>query len=124
MHTHSRSPTLCSPDYAALHAFAATLAIEAGSYLRDQALSRAYPSSVPGAAAYDLEMTIKENAADLVTKADLHAERMISEAIRERYPDHQIIGEESYSAGAARNFLLTDVSRTVFSTSRGLGAAG
>jgi myo-inositol-1(or 4)-monophosphatase len=55
-------------------------------------------------------MVIKENAADLVTKADLHAEQMISNAIRERYPEHQIIGEESYSAGQAREFLLTDVS--------------
>lgn len=98
------SPTL---DLAALHAFAARLAIEAGSYLREQAISRAYPSAGP---AYDLEMVIKENAADLVTKADLHAEQMISNAIREAYPDHQIIGEETYSAGQAREFLLTDVS--------------
>lgn len=90
-----------------LHAFAAKLAIDAGSYLREQAISRAYPTAGP---AYDLEMVIKENAADLVTKADLHAEQMISEAIRHAYPDHQIIGEESYSAGQAKNFLLTEVS--------------
>lgn len=92
---------------ASLHAFAAQLAIDAGSYLRDQAISRAYPSAGP---AYDLEMVIKENAADLVTKADLHAEQMITNAIKQNYPDHQIIGEESYSAGQAREFLLTEAS--------------
>lgn len=105
---NSPSPTRSAPlDLTALHAFAAQLAIEAGSYLREQAISRAYPSAGP---AYDLEMVIKENAADLVTKADLHAEQLITSAIKERYPEHQIIGEESYSAGQAREFLLTDVS--------------
>lgn len=42
-------------DY--IHRFAAKLAIEAGSYLRDQALARASAQS------YDLELSIKENAA-------------------------------------------------------------
>lgn len=75
-------------DLAELHRFAATLAIDAGSYLRDQALIR---SQRGPASAYDLELTIKENAADLVTKADHHAEQMISNAIRERYPDHRSV---------------------------------
>jgi myo-inositol-1(or 4)-monophosphatase len=109
-----------------LHTFACTLAIDAGSYLRDQALARASRSS---SSAYDLELTIKENAADLVTKADMHAEAMISDAIRKMYPGHKsvtalrasqpgpdtrcfgrIIGEESYSAGQDKRFLLDDVS--------------
>lgn len=75
-------------DLTELHKFAATLAIDAGSYLRDQALLRAQRGP---AQAYNLELTIKENAADLVTKADMHAEQMISNAIRERYPDHKSV---------------------------------
>ena len=48
-------------DLTEIHTFACQLAIDAGSYLRDQALARA--SRARGAAAYDLELTIKENAA-------------------------------------------------------------
>ncbi|KAK4700417.1 hypothetical protein P7C70_g5831, partial [Phenoliferia sp. Uapishka_3] len=93
-------------DLAELHTFACQLSIDAGSYLRDQALARA--SRARGAVKTDLELTIKENAADLVTQADLHAEAMIMGAIRERYPQHKIIGEESYSAGQEKRFLLDD----------------
>lgn len=71
-------------DLMEIHRFAAQLSIEAGSYLRDQALARASRSHT-----YDLELVIKENAADLVTKADMHAEAMISDAIRERFPGHK-----------------------------------
>lgn len=71
-----------------LHVFACTLSISAGEYLRDQALLRAQRGP---AEAYDLELSIKENAADLVTKADMHAERMISDAIRQRYPEHKCV---------------------------------
>ncbi|GAA6060632.1 hypothetical protein JCM10212_006383 [Sporobolomyces blumeae] len=93
-----------NPDYSELHVFAATLAIQAGSYLRDQALARTQGAG----AAFDESISIKENAADLVTHADMHAEQIISDAIRERYPDHKIIGEESYSAGQEKRFLLDD----------------
>ncbi|GAA5833181.1 hypothetical protein JCM5353_009051 [Sporobolomyces roseus] len=90
-------------DLSALHAFAAQMSIMAGSYLRDQALAR-----TQGARSFDESITIKENAADLVTHADMHAEQIISDAIREKYPDHKIIGEESYSAGQEKRFLLDD----------------
>ncbi|GAA5917075.1 hypothetical protein JCM5296_000012 [Sporobolomyces johnsonii] len=93
-------------DLAAIHTFAATLAIRAGSYLRDQALQRTQAGG--GGGAFDDSISIKENAADLVTHADMHAEKMISEAIKERYPEHKIIGEESYSAGQDKRFLLDD----------------
>lgn len=92
-------------DLNSLHVFAATLAIQAGSYLRDEALAR-MSRSAPGH--FDASIAIKENAADLVTKADMHAEQMISNAIRKAYPSHKIIGEESYSAGQEKRFLLDD----------------
>ncbi|GAA5947858.1 hypothetical protein JCM3765_001113 [Sporobolomyces pararoseus] len=90
-------------DLKELHTFAARIAIEAGSYLRDQAIQR-----MQGGRSFDESISIKENAADLVTHADMHAEMLISNAIRETYPSHKIIGEESYSAGQERRFLLDD----------------
>jgi myo-inositol-1(or 4)-monophosphatase len=74
-----------SHDLPSLHAFAAHLAILAGSYLRDQALSR----TQGGGRSFDESITIKENAADLVTHADMHAEQLISDAIRDKYPEHK-----------------------------------
>ncbi|KAM0747219.1 inositol monophosphatase [Meredithblackwellia eburnea MCA 4105] len=94
-------------NYADLQRFASQLALDAGSYLRDQAIARMARNQPPGAA-YDLGTSIKENAADIVTKADMHAEAMITGAIRERFPEHKIIGEESYSAGQEKRFLLDD----------------
>ena len=116
-------------DLSELHRFAAEAAILAGSYLRDSALAR----TTAGGASTTLHdsIQIKENAADIVTKADMHAEELISGMIRERYPGHKsvsvvfcsgrenradaqrnrIIGEESYSAGQDKRFLLDDVSR-------------
>ncbi|ORY88681.1 QA-X protein [Leucosporidium creatinivorum] len=94
-------------DLQELHSFAATLAIDAGSYLREQALARASRNPVNGQH-YDLELEIKENSSDLLTKVDLHCEALISGAIQKRFPDHKIIGEESYSAGQDKRFLLTD----------------
>lgn len=40
----------------------------------------------------------KTSAADLVTEADEHAERMIAHALCERYPDALVLGEEACSA--------------------------
>ncbi|GAA5852004.1 hypothetical protein JCM8547_000124 [Rhodosporidiobolus lusitaniae] len=99
------SPSIPSDlDLASLHRFAAELSIIAGSYLRDQALAR---TTAGGASqAFGDSIQIKENAADLVTRADTHSEQMISGLIRERYPGHKIIGEESYSAGQEKRFLL------------------
>ncbi|GAA5941435.1 inositol monophosphatase family protein [Sporobolomyces koalae] len=90
-------------DLTELHRFAAQIAIQAGSYLRDQALQR-----TQGGRTFDESISIKENAADLVTHADMHAEQLISDAIRQHYPGHKIIGEESYSAGQEKRFLLDD----------------
>jgi hypothetical protein len=71
-----------------LHSFAATLAIDAGSYLREQALARASRNPANGQH-YDLELEIKENSSDLLTKVDLHCEALISGAIQKRFPDHK-----------------------------------
>ncbi|GAA6009399.1 hypothetical protein JCM10207_003764 [Rhodosporidiobolus poonsookiae] len=100
------SPSSPALDLAELHRFAADIAIRAGSYLRDQALARTFAGGASTALGESIQ--IKENAADLVTRADMHSEQMISGAIRERYPGHKIIGEETYSAGQEKRFLLDD----------------
>ena len=41
----------------------------------------------------------KKNTADLVTETDQHTEKLVCQAIREKYPDHKFIGEESWAAG-------------------------
>lgn len=48
----------------------------------------------------------KKNRVDLVTETDQRVEKIVSESLRERFPDHQFIGEESYAAGAKAK--LTD----------------
>jgi myo-inositol-1(or 4)-monophosphatase len=42
----------------------------------------------------DLQIATKSNEIDLVTRADLHSERCLVEAIRSAWPDDGIIGEE------------------------------
>jgi len=51
----------------------------------------------------------KTSASDLVTEADVNAERMITAALRERYPNALVIGEEAVEDNPA---LLDDWSRT------------
>ncbi|TNY22264.1 hypothetical protein DMC30DRAFT_392721 [Rhodotorula diobovata] len=99
-------PDLSSFDLPELHRFASDLACQAGSYLRDQQLARTRAGGA--STGLDESIEIKENAADLVTRADMHSEQLISDAIRARYPTHKIIGEESYSAGQDKRFLLDD----------------
>ncbi|ODO08521.1 myo-inositol-1(or 4)-monophosphatase [Cryptococcus wingfieldii CBS 7118] len=41
----------------------------------------------------------KKNSVDLVTETDEAVEKMIKDAVAERYPSHKFIGEESYAAG-------------------------
>ncbi|KAL5601122.1 hypothetical protein BROUX41_005935 [Berkeleyomyces rouxiae] len=50
----------------------------------------------------------KESSVDIVTKADRDMESYIYSAIRERYPTHKFLGEETYSAGASRDYLIDD----------------
>ncbi|MBC7871873.1 MAG: inositol monophosphatase, partial [Chitinophagaceae bacterium] len=43
----------------------------------------------------------KQNAIDIVTEADQQAEIVIVQAIKARFPDHHIIGEEGGAMGAS-----------------------
>lgn len=82
-------------DLAELHRFAAEAAILAGSYLRDQALLRTQAGGA--STSLDDSIQIKENAADIVTKADTHSEQMISGMIKKRYPSHKCVRPRQFS---------------------------
>ena len=49
----------------------------------------------------DLGIETKSNAYDVVTRADKESEAYIAAAILERWPDHEILGEEGGSMGCA-----------------------
>ncbi|XP_061569033.1 inositol monophosphatase 1-like [Cololabis saira] len=54
----------------------------------------------------DITIMQKSSPTDLVTETDQRVEKLIINAIKEKYPTHSFIGEESVAAGAPS--LLTD----------------
>ncbi|KAI0400107.1 inositol monophosphatase [Xylaria palmicola] len=50
----------------------------------------------------------KDNAVDIVTKADEDVEAFVKRSIEKKYPSHKFIGEETYSKGASRDYLIGD----------------
>ncbi|KAF9465947.1 hypothetical protein BDZ94DRAFT_1252643 [Collybia nuda] len=82
-----------------LHEFACKLARTAGAYLRNDQIRRRRIA---------LGTEEKLNSVDLVTAADKSVERLIRDSVKDRYPEHSFIGEESYSAGQEKRFLLRD----------------
>jgi len=61
------------------------------------------------------QVATKKTAADWVTETDLAVERLVREAIGERFPDHRIDGEEygvSGEAGAPATWLIDPVDGT------------
>ncbi|KAF5391051.1 hypothetical protein D9757_003998 [Collybiopsis confluens] len=82
-----------------IHDFASKLSRRAGHYLRgDRARSQTQI----------LPTKEKLNSVDLVTAVDEGVEKLIRDAISTKFPDHAFIGEESYSAGEEKRFLLKD----------------
>ncbi|KAK5635584.1 hypothetical protein RRF57_011296 [Xylaria bambusicola] len=50
----------------------------------------------------------KDNAVDIVTKADEDVEAFVKSSIQKKYSTHKFIGEETYSKGASRDYLIGD----------------
>ncbi|KAJ1972422.1 hypothetical protein H4R35_004686 [Dimargaris xerosporica] len=78
--------TLTSDHVEECLAFAVTVARQAGSVIREAFYGRGL-SSAPQAKG--------GNPSDLVTAADQQVEALVFDLIRTRYPNHQLIGEES-----------------------------
>ena len=98
-----------------IYRFAVQLGKDAGQMLMDAARRRMQGDN--GATATQTTTTSvsyveKENSVDLVTQTDHDAEHFIHTSIADRYPHHKFIGEETYSAGASRDYLFDASSPT------------
>ncbi|PWN41308.1 hypothetical protein IE81DRAFT_315345 [Ceraceosorus guamensis] len=54
----------------------------------------------------------KAGSTDLVTSTDLMLERLITDRIRQRYPDHHILAEEAYAKGGSKEWKLDPTATT------------
>ncbi|KFG87959.1 inositol monophosphatase [Metarhizium anisopliae] len=84
-----------------IYAFAKKLGRDAGQMLLDSAWSRIKTPSSDG------NFQEKESSVDIVTKTDHAVEEFIRQSIITRFPDHSFLGEESYSAGSSKEYLVT-----------------
>uniref|UniRef100_A0A667HZC9 Inositol-1-monophosphatase n=1 Tax=Lynx canadensis TaxID=61383 RepID=A0A667HZC9_LYNCA len=73
--------------------YAVTLARQAGEVVRE-------------AMKNEMNVMVKSSPADLVTATDQKIEKMLLSSIKEKYPSHSFIGEESVAAG--EKSVLTD----------------
>ncbi|KAK1997596.1 inositol monophosphatase [Colletotrichum falcatum] len=85
-----------------IYEFALQLGKEAGELLMTAAKSRW------GTGGEQQTFTEKENSVDLVTKTDTEVEAFIRTSVANKYPSHNFLGEETYSAGASRDYLVDD----------------
>ncbi|KAF2799958.1 inositol monophosphatase [Melanomma pulvis-pyrius CBS 109.77] len=88
-----------------IYAFAVNLGKEAGKMLLEAAKLRMGDERV---SEERKEHVQKENAVDLVTETDEDVEAFIKGKIVEKYPSHKFVGEESYSKGSSRDYLIDD----------------
>lgn len=70
--------------------FAVAIAKKAGQVIRE-------------AMKHDVSVMVKSSPADLVTETDQKVEAMIISSIKEKFPSHSFIGEESVAAGEGCN---------------------
>ncbi|KAL2179388.1 inositol monophosphatase [Thermothelomyces heterothallicus CBS 202.75] len=89
-----------------IYAFAVQLGKDAGKLLLEAARSRWNGESTP-------EAVEKDSSVDIVTKTDeVDVELFIKTSINQKFPDHAFVGEESYSKGASRDYLISDSTPT------------
>ncbi|KAK7451645.1 inositol monophosphatase [Colletotrichum acutatum] len=84
-----------------IYDFAVQLGKEAGEMLMTAAKSRW------GSGGETQAFTEKDNSVDLVTKTDT-VEAFIHTSVAKKYPSHNFLGEETYSAGASRDYLVDE----------------
>lgn len=88
-----------------IHAFAIDLGRQAGQMLMAAAKLRMGDER---ATTEQKEHVEKENAVDLVTETDEDVEAFIKNKISTKYPHHKFVGEEAYSKGSSREYLIRD----------------
>ncbi|KAH8196465.1 hypothetical protein TruAng_009363 [Truncatella angustata] len=94
-------PEISRAELDDIYTFAVQLGKDAGDLLMKYA--RAQWS---GGASAEYALTEKDSSVDIVTKADEDVEAFIKTAIEEKFPSHKFIGEESYSKGGSRDYLI------------------
>ncbi|KAM3849896.1 inositol monophosphatase 1-like [Diretmus argenteus] len=74
----------------------------------DQAevLARKAGAMVRAALQDDMKVMMKSSSVDLVTQTDQEVEKLIIQSVKEQFPTHRFIGEESVAAG--ESCILTD----------------
>ncbi|KAH8655259.1 QA-X [Xylariales sp. PMI_506] len=98
-------------ELAEIYSFAVQLGKDAGDILMKFARSR-WDGSGGASATSGQSFTEKDSAVDIVTKADEDVEAFIKTSIEKKYPSHKFLGEESYSKGASRDYLISNTEPT------------
>ncbi|KAF2725010.1 inositol monophosphatase [Polychaeton citri CBS 116435] len=87
-------------DLDAVYSFAVQLGKDAGSMLLNAAQARY------GSSGYHYSIEQKTSEVDIVTQTDQDVEAFIKHQIAMEFPSHRFIGEETYSRGTSRAYLI------------------
>ncbi|KAK3291835.1 inositol monophosphatase [Chaetomium fimeti] len=88
-----------------IYAFAVQLGKDAGKLLLEAAQSRFNGENRQ-------EVVEKDSSVDIVTKTDEDVEAFIKTSIHDKYPNHAFVGEETYSKGTSRAYLINPTTPT------------
>lgn len=88
-------------DLKEIEAFAVQVAEAAGKILMEASKNRQTRSN-------NDDIRLKMNTVDIVTETDEQVEQFIRKEILQKYPDHDFVGEESYSAGQTKQYLVSE----------------
>ncbi|KIW24939.1 uncharacterized protein PV07_10617 [Cladophialophora immunda] len=110
----TRQHTISDEELGEIYAFAIQLGRDAGQILlkslqrrrRDDRDNSDKDHANAGSPQEELVMHEKLNAVDIVTATDTEVEEFIHSAVRRRYPLHAFVGEEMYSRGASKEYLV------------------
>lgn len=91
-------------DLKEFYTFALDLGRKAGKILLDGIEKRTGEAS--GRDVGGQKMEEKMNAVDIVTQTDLDVEAFVKNEITRKYPAHKFIGEETYSSGSSKQYLI------------------
>lgn len=86
-----------------IYSFAVQLGKDAGKMLLDAAMLRCQ-----GGKRDETAHVEKMNAVDLVTQTDEDVETFVKNSITKRFPSHKFIGEETYSKGSSKDYLVNE----------------